>query len=81
MRLSLLDEHLEDARCVASSLRGLGHVQLLSGEPGSLSYQQRSLWICRTIGDEAGIAWSTYGLAGVAFVSGLTALWRHSRRR
>ena len=65
-----LDEHLGDARCVASSLRGLGHVQLLSGDPGSLSYQQRSLRICRRIGDETGIAWSTYGLAGVAFVSG-----------
>ncbi len=45
-------------------------MQLLSGEPGSLSYQQRSLRICRRIGDETGIAWSTYGLAGVAFVSG-----------
>ena len=65
-----LDERLGDARCVASSLRGLGHVQLLSGETGSLSYQQRSLSICRRIGDEPGIAWSTYGLAGVAFISG-----------
>ena len=65
-----LDERLGDSRCVASSLRGLGHVQLLSGEPGSLSYQQRSLSICRGIGDEPGIAWSTYGLAEVAFLSG-----------
>ena len=30
-----LDEHLGDDRSVASSLRGLGYVQLLSGEPGS----------------------------------------------
>jgi WS/DGAT/MGAT family acyltransferase len=45
-------------------------VQLLSGEPGSISYHQRSLSICRKIGDERGIAWSTYGLAEVAFVGG-----------
>jgi predicted ATPase/DNA-binding CsgD family transcriptional regulator len=65
-----LDEHVGDARCAASSLRGLGTVQLLSTAPGSVSYQERSLTICRSIGDEPGIAWSTYGLAEGAFVDG-----------
>jgi len=63
-----LDEHLGDERSAASSLRGLGYVQLLSGEPGSASCHQRSLSICRRIRDEPGIAWSTYGLAEVASV-------------
>jgi tetratricopeptide (TPR) repeat protein len=66
-----LSEPLADTRSAAQSLRGLGSAKGQSGDTaaGETSVQ-RSLTLCRSIGDDPGVAWSRYALGQIAFACG-----------
>ena len=66
-----LSEQLADTRSAAQSLRGLGSAKGQSGDTaaGETSVQ-RSLTLCRSIGDDPGVAWSRYALGQIAFACG-----------